>query len=167
MSFLHATYAASSLPGPVTALALLLTALAIIPPLYGTVFLLVIAYAIRFLPLALQTEEASLQQITPNLEHAARSLGAGHLRTQVKVIIPLIKKGISAAFIMVFLNAIKELPATLLLRPVGFDTLAVRVWLETSDNMYELAAPSALLIMLVSLPALWLLQRSWNKEIYQ
>lgn len=167
LSFLHATYAASSLPGPVAALALLLTALAIIPSLYGTIFLLIIAYAIRFLPLALQTEEASLQQITPNFEHAARSLGAGHLRTQVKVIIPLIKKGISAAFIMVFLNAIKELPATLLLRPVGFDTLAVRVWLETSDNMYELAAPSALLIMLVSLPALWLLQRSWNKEIYQ
>lgn len=162
LAFLHASYAASSLPGPVTALALLLTALAFIPSIYGSVILLITAYVIRFLPISLQAEEASLHQITPSLENAARSLGAGPIKTQIKVTIPLIRGGLLAAATMVFLNAIKELPATLLLRPIGFDTLAIRVWMETSENMYELAAPAALLMMLVALPALWLLRQSWG-----
>jgi iron(III) transport system permease protein len=73
------------------------------------------------------------------------------------------RNGFIAAWVLMFLQAIKELPATLLLRPVGFDTLAVRVWLEASEEYYQLAAPSALLIVVVGLPALaLLLSRDWR-----
>jgi len=79
------------------------------------------------------------------------------------VTLPLIRNGFIAAWVLMFLQTMKELPATLLLRPVGFDTLAIRVWLEASEEYYQLAAPSALLIVLVGLPALaLLLSRDWR-----
>ena len=71
--------------------------------------------------------------------------------------LPLIRNGFIVAWVLIFLQTMKELPATLLLRPVGFDTLAIRVWMEASEEYYQLAAPSALLIVLVGLPALILL----------
>ena len=77
--------------------------------------------------------------------------------------LPLVARPALAGCALVFLTAMKELPATLLLRPVGFDTLAIRVWLEASEEYYQLAAPSALLIVLVGLPALaLLLSRDWR-----
>ncbi len=107
--------------------------------------------------------EPALQQITPNLEEAARSLGFGPLRFLRTITLPLVRSGFVAAWVLMFLQSMKELPATLLLRPVGFDTLAVRVWLEASEEYYQLAAPSALLIVVMTLPALLLLvSKDWR-----
>jgi iron(III) transport system permease protein len=130
---------------------------------YGTAVILVIAYVLHFLPAGLQSLEPALQQVTPNLEEVARTLGLGVQETWRRVTLPLIRNGFLVAWVLIFLQTMKELPATLLLRPVGFDTLAIRVWLEASEEYYQLAAPSALLIVLVGLPALvLLLSRDWR-----
>ncbi len=160
---LQAAYAGYVLPGPVTALAVLVFVLNLMPFLYGTAIVLVVAYVLHFLPAGLQSIEPALQQITPNLEEAARTLGLGVRETWRRVTLPLVRNGFIAAWVLMFLQTMKELPATLLLRPVGFDTLAIRVWLEASEEYYKLAAPSALLIVLVGLPALaLLLSRDWR-----
>jgi iron(III) transport system permease protein len=160
---LQAAYAGYVLPGPVAALAVLVLFLKILPLFYGTVLVLIVAYVLHFLPAGLQSLEPSIQQLTPNLEEAARTLGLGARETWRRVTLPLIRHGVIVAWVLIFLHTMKELPATLLLRPVGFDTLAIRVWLEASEEYYQLAAPSALLIVLVGLPALFLLlSRDWR-----
>ena len=133
------------------------------PFLYGGVLILIVAYIIHYLPAGLQSMEPALQQVTPNLEEVSRSLGYSLGTTLRRVTLPLVRSGFIVAWVLMFLQAMKELPATLLLRPVGFDTLAVRVWLEASEEFYQLAAPSALLIIVVTLPALLLLiSRDWR-----
>lgn len=160
---LQAAYAGYALPGPVGALALLVIFSHLAPFWYGTAAVLVIAYVVHFLPAGLQSMEPALQQVTPNLEEASRSLGLGTAATLRRVTLPLVRGGFIAAWVMMFLQSMKELPATLLLRPVGFDTLAVRVWLEASEEYYQLAAPSALLIVIMTLPAiLLLLSKDWR-----
>jgi iron(III) transport system permease protein len=160
---LQAAYAGYVLPGPVAALAVLILFLKVLPFLYGTVIVLIVAYVLHFLPAGLQSLEPSIQQITPNLEEASRTLGLTVRDTWRRVTLPLIRNGVIVAWVLIFLQTMKELPATLLLRPVGFDTLAIRVWLEASEEYYQLAAPSALLIVLVGLPALvLLLSRDWR-----
>ena len=158
------SYTGYVLPGPVGALALLILISTFIPILYGGVTVLIIAYIIHFLPAGLQAMEPAIQQVTPNLEEVSRSLGKNLRQTIHAVTLPLVRKGFIVAWVLMFLQAMKELPATLLLRPVGFDTLAVRVWLEASEELYHLAAPAALLIVLVTLPALMLLvSKDWRK----
>jgi len=160
---LQAAYAGYVLPGPVAALAVLVLCLKLVPFFYGTVLVLILAYVLHFLPAGLQSLEPSIQQITPNLEEVARTLGLSARETVRHVTLPLIRNGVIVAWVLIFLQTMKELPATLLLRPVGFDTLAIRVWLEASEEYYQLAAPSALLIVLVGLPALALLiSRDWR-----
>ncbi|MGQ0667319.1 MAG: ABC transporter permease [Nitrospiraceae bacterium] len=160
---LQAAYAGYVLPGPVAALAVLVFVLKLMPFFYGTAVVLVVAYVLHFLPVGLQSLEPALQQITPNLEEVARTLRLGVQETWRRVTLPLIRNGFIVAWVLMFLQTMKELPATLLLRPVGFDTLAIRVWLEASEEYYQLAAPSALLIVLVGLPALvLLLSRDWR-----
>jgi iron(III) transport system permease protein len=160
---LHTAYAGYVLPGPVVALALLVLFAQLAPWWYGTALVLTCAYVVHFLPAGLQSLEPALQQVNPNLEEAARSLGESPMRVLRRITLPLIKNGFLAAWVLMFLQSMKELPATLLLRPVGFDTLAVRVWLEASEEYYQLAAPSALLIVLLALPALWLLvAKDWR-----
>ncbi len=160
---LQAAYTGYVLPGPVGALALLVLFSHLAPFWYGSVTILVIAYIVHFLPAGLQSMEPALQQVTPNLEEVARSLGLGLFRSIRRVTLPLVRNGFIVAWVLMFLQSLKELPATLLLRPVGFDTLAVRVWLEASEEYYQLAAPSALLLVLLTLPALMLLvSKDWR-----
>lgn len=160
---LQAAYAGYVLPGPVAALAVLALFTNLAPFLYGSIVVLIAAYVIHFLPAGLQALEPAIQQVTPNLEEVARTLGLRLHHVVRRVTLPLIRHGFTAAWVLMFLHAMKELPATLLLRPVGFDTLAIRVWLEASEEYYQLAAPSALLIVLLSLPALALLAaRDWR-----
>jgi iron(III) transport system permease protein len=144
-------------------LALLVLFSQVAPFWYGSIVVLVVAYIVHFLPAGLQSLEPALQQVTPNLEEAARSLGLSTRETLQRVTLPLVRNGFIAAWVLMFLHCMKELPATLLLRPVGFDTLAIRVWLEASEEYYQLAAPSALLIVVLTLPALMLLvPKDWR-----
>ncbi len=160
---LQGAYIGYVLPGPVAALALLMLFTDMIPLLYGTVVVLILAYLIHYLPAGLQAMESALQQVNPNLEEAARNLGAKGIRTFIQITFPLVRKGFSAAWLLMFLLCMKELPATLLLRPIGFDTLAVRIWLEASEELYQLAAPPALLIVILSIPAVFLLsKKNWQ-----
>ena len=149
-----------ALPGVIVALGIIFTFNTYIPWLYNTFYLISIAYVVRFLPQAMQYGEASLSQVSPRIDEAARSLGYKPWNVLSKVIVPLISPGLLAGGGLVFVSAIKELPATLILRPPGFDTLAVRVWVEASDAVYHMAAPAALMVVLVSiLPLKWMLSK--------
>jgi len=159
MACVHLSSVGFVLPGPVIALGILSFILAWLAPLYGTLAALLLALVIRFLPLAVQSQEAALQQLTPSIEQAGRVLGATPLQNLFRVVLPVIKGGMVSAWVLVFIDALKELPATLLLRPVGFDTLPVRIWIEASEEMLELAAPAGLMIVVGTLPVIWFLMR--------
>lgn len=121
---------------------------------------LVYAYLVRFMAVAYHPVEASLEKVTPSMDMAARSLGmsaAGALR---RVHLPLIRTGMLTGAVLVFVDVMKELPATLLLRPLGYDTLAVRVWQMTSESLWEEAALPALTIVLAGLLPILLLIRA-------
>jgi iron(III) transport system permease protein len=108
-----------------------------------------------------QAVSASLAQVPPAVEEAARSLGRRPERAFVEATLPLIVPGLVAGWALVFLTSLKELPATLLLRPAGFDTLPVRIWINSSEGIVTLAAPLALvLIFCASLPLYLLLRRT-------
>ncbi|UCE88148.1 MAG: ABC transporter permease subunit, partial [Pseudomonadota bacterium] len=139
--------------------------LSVLPILYGTLVALVMAMVIRFLPLAVQSQEAAVQQLTPSVEQAGRSLGATPLENLWRVILPMLRGGMISAWVLVFIDTLKELPATLILRPTGFDTLPVRIWIEASEEMLELAAPAALMLVVGTLPVLWLLMRPGHREL--
>lgn len=149
-----------ALPGVVVALSLVLVVNRAFPFLYGTAFVVVIAYILRHMPQAVRASEAALTQISPSMEEAARSLGRTSTQTFLQVTLPLILPGLLAGGALVFLTSLKELPATLLLRPAGFDTLAVRVWIWAEEGFYIQAAPAALLLILTSIiPLSFLLKR--------
>ncbi len=155
--YLRASYAGYVLPGPIIGVGVLFMAMHLFTPLYGTVAVVVLAYLIRFLPQGLQAQESAFHQIQPNLEEAARTCGASFHRALLRVVFPLVKTGVLTGWVLVFVSGMKELPATLLLRPLGFDTLAVRIWMETSEEFYELAAPAALVLIAVTAPLLAIL----------
>ncbi|GAB4497590.1 MAG: iron ABC transporter permease [Anaerolineales bacterium] len=149
-----------AIPGVVIALSLVLLVNRFLPFLYATPFVVVIAYVLRHMPQAVRASESALGQLSPSLEEASRVMGRTSLQTLFQVILPLILPGLLAGGSLVFLTSLKELPATLLLRPAGFDTLAVRVWVWAGEGFYFQAAPAALLLVLVSaLPLSFLLRR--------
>jgi len=117
----------------------------------GTLFILVIGYLVRFTAIAVGSIYSSLAQVSPTLDLAARSLGNSAGQTIRRVNIPLIKKGMLTAFILVFIEAMKELPTALLLRPFNFETLATYVYQFVSDEMIEYAALPALVIVVMGL----------------
>jgi iron(III) transport system permease protein len=119
--------------------------------LTGTVIGLFTAYTVRFLALAWSAVEASLLRVPRQLDEAARGLGADRLDVLARVHVPLMRAGLATASLLVFTEVMKELPATLLLRPLGGDTLAVSVWQATSESLFKTAALPALLIVLVGL----------------
>jgi iron(III) transport system permease protein len=119
--------------------------------LTGTVIGLFYAYLVRFLALAWGAVETSLLRVPRQLDEAARGLGADRLDVLARVHVPLMRAGLATAALLVFVEVMKELPATLLLRPLGGDTLAVAVWQATSESLFETAALPALLIVLVGL----------------
>src|ERR671910_317732 len=119
--------------------------------LTGTVIGLFYAYLVRFLALAWGAVEAGLTRIPRQLDEAARGLGADRLDVLARVHVPLLRAGLATAALLVFVEVMKELPATLLLRPTGGDTLAIAVWQATAESLFETAALPALLIVLVGL----------------
>jgi iron(III) transport system permease protein len=108
-----------------------------------------------------QTLDASLGKIPPSLDDAARSLGAGAAGTLRRVHLPLLRGGFGTALILVFVETMKEMPATLLLRPFGFDTLAVGVWELTAESLWADAAVPALAIVAAGLGPVFLAIR-WS-----
>lgn len=144
-------YAGYALPGVIVALGFIFIFNKHIPFLYGTFYMIALAFVVRFLPQAMQAGEASLSLISPRIDEAARSLGYPPWKVMFKVILPNMLPGVLAGGALVFVSSIKELPATLMLRPPGFDTLAVRIYFEASESIYHLAAPAALLLILVSI----------------
>ncbi|MFT4917221.1 MAG: iron(III) transport system permease protein [Yoonia sp.] len=133
--------------------------------LTGTAGVLVMAYVVRFFAIAQGAADAAFGRVSPSLPMAARSLGqtaGGALR---RVYMPLMQASIGSALLLVFVDAVKELPATLLLRPFGYDTLATRVHAKASLENISEAAPAALMITLVGLVAVILLARAQKEGL--
>jgi iron(III) transport system permease protein len=155
----RSTYFANALPGIVVALALVTVSIRLVQPAYQTYALLVAAYAIMFLPRAVVSVRAALEQAPPILDEVSHSLGHGPLATARRVTLPLILPGLGAGAALVFLSVVTELTATLLLAPIGTSTLATEFWSHSSSVAYGAAAPYALLMVLISLPATFVLSR--------
>ncbi len=128
--------------------------------LSGTIFALVFAYVVRFLAVAYGAVEASLGNIQPTMDMAARSLGASPGRTLWRIHLPLIRGSLLAGATIVFVDTMKELPATLILRPFNFDTLATHVYQFASDELLEQSALAALTIVLAGVLPVILLSRA-------
>lgn len=153
----RATFTAHALPGIVVALALVAVSVRAVRPLYQTLPLLLLGYAILFLPRAVVSIRSSLEHAQPVLEDVARSLGQRPLGVLARVTLPLLRNGLGAGAALVFLAVSTELTATLLLAPIGTSTLATQFWSASTSLAYGAAAPYALLLVLISLPATWLL----------
>jgi iron(III) transport system permease protein len=150
----------SALPGIAVALALVFVGARLGAPIYQSLGLLLAAYVIRFMPYGLASTRASLDAVNPRLEEAARSLGRRPLNASLTVVLPLARSGVLAGAALVFLSTIKELPATLLLKPIGFETLATEIWKGTAIGAYSAVAPSALALIVIATPLVYLL--SWR-----
>ncbi len=149
-----------ALPGLVTALALVFFGARLVPILYQTHVMLVFAYIVLFLPLAIGPLRVSLLQVNPGMEEAGRTLGRRSLEVFRTITAPLLRPGILAGSALVFLSAMKELPATLLLSPLNFSSLATDVWAASSEAFFARAALPALLLVCVSaIPMIFLIGR--------
>ncbi|MCP5420514.1 MAG: iron ABC transporter permease [Gammaproteobacteria bacterium] len=131
--------------------------------LSGTVFAVIFAYVVRFLALSLGAIQASLSKVTSNMDMAARALGHGPASTLARVHLPLIRGGVLTAALVVFVDCMKELPATLILRPFNFDTLATYVFQFASDELLAECALAALLIVASGLIPVFLLSRTLSR----
>ena len=155
----RATYIGYALPGIVVALAFVFFGANFLPAVYQSIPLVVLAYVVLFLPQATEPLRSSLLQVGPGIEEAGRALGRGKLEVFARITAPLISRGALAGAALVFLTAMKELPATLLLRPTGFETLATRVWTGATAGLYSKAAGPALLLVIICAVPLYILAR--------
>ena len=150
-------YAVHALPGIVVALALVFFGVRFAQPFYQELPLLVAAYVVLFLPLAVGAVRSAVAQSSRRAEDVARSLGYGTWSLLRKVTLPVSGPGVAAGAAMVWLTCMKELPATLLLRPTGMDTLATRLWSETGVRAFGEAAPYAIMLVVIAMiPTWWL-----------
>ncbi len=147
-------YLALGLPGIVVGLSLVFFSLSVMPALYQTGFVLAFAYGVLFMPKAIGAIRSATAQVPTSLEDVSRTLGYGQLQTWWLVTARLARPGIFAGALLVAVTAMKELPATLLLRPTGTDTLAIELWSRTDVSAYGAAAPyAAALILVAAVPA--------------
>lgn len=164
----HASYIGYGLPGIVIALSLVFFGAKYLGrnsflSLYQTLTMLIFAYSVRFLPQAVGAIRTSLEQISPRLSDAAQSLGHGRFRTFGRVTLPLLNSGIWTGAALVFLTTIKELPATLILGPTGFPTLATQIWSATEEAFFARAAAPSLILLLVSTLSMVIILRQEEK----
>lgn len=145
-----------ALPGVVIGLALVSLG-SKLGALYQTTFLLAFAYALLFLAKAVASMTSSLSRVPSSVKEVAATLGMNQWSVVRKVIVPIAAPGIGLGTVLVFLTAMKELPATLMLRPTGFETLATQIWSSSSINRFNEAAPFALILVLVAaIPSFYL-----------
>lgn len=148
-------YLTHALPGVVIALSFVFLVNLSMPALYQTSFLVILAYIALFLPNAVAVLKVPISQVPTGVEEVSRTLGSSPMQTVRRVIVPAAWPGILGASAFVALTVIKELPATLILRPTGIETLATRLWSATSVGSFSAAAPYALLLIIVAgIPAL-------------
>lgn len=152
-------YIIHGLPGVVVALAMVFMSIHLVPALYQGVTVLLLAYAILFLPLAQSSLRASAELVSPQLEAVARGLGRRPFAAFLTVTLPNIAPGIGAALALMVLEIARELTATLMLAPTGVNTLATEVWSHTYDSEYAAAAPFAALLVLVSIVPVYVFTR--------
>jgi iron(III) transport system permease protein len=124
---------------------------------------LVCAYTIRFMAISVGSVESGLARIPPSLEQASRLLGENQIGTFRRVHLPLLRPALAASALLIFVDAMKELPATLLLRPMNFETLATWLYAEAARGTYEEGAVAALAIVLAGLLPVILLARTHLK----
>ena len=161
----RASFMGYALPGVVVALALVFFGANFVRPVYGTIWLVAFAYLVLFFPAALGVARSSLAQIKPSVEEAARGLGHSPLRVMLTVTAPLMRSGLLMGAALVFLLAAKELPATLILGPLGFKTLATAVWSASSEAFFaQAAAPAITLVLLSSLPVTVIIMRERRRD---
>ncbi len=152
-------YLPQALPGLVVALGLVFFSVHYLFALYQSTLLLIVAYAVLFLPLAVIGVRSSMGQAPTRLEEIGRSLGRRPVSVWLRVTLPLIAPGLLAAFALVFISSATELTATLLLRPTGVNTLATQFWVYSTDFAYGAAAPYAALMVAISAIPAYLLSR--------
>ena len=128
--------------------------------LTGSIVALVYAYLVRFLAVALQTVDAGLSKVTPSMDDAARGLGLSPARTLFRVHVPIVRASLLTAGLLVFVDVMKELPATIIMRPFNFDTLAVQAYNFAADERLAEAATASLVIVAVGLLPLFILCRA-------
>ena len=143
-------YISFALPGIAIALAFVFFGARYASALYQTTSLLLLAYLVLYLSPALGSVRSSLLQISPRIEEAARGLGNSPIRAFSSITLPIARPGLLAGWSLVFLLVMKELPATLILSPVGFNTLATSIWSAASEAFFARAALPALLLIAVS-----------------
>ncbi|WP_462157278.1 ABC transporter permease [Pseudoalteromonas sp. GB56] len=132
--------------------------------LSGTLFAIIFAYVVRFYAIAHGSIESSFSRISPNLDMASQSMGRSPRQTLTSVHIPILRRGILTAALLVFIECMKELPAALLLRPFNFETLATHVFQYVSDEQLELASVAAVFIVVVGLVPLYFINRSMEHK---
>ena len=147
-------YTGNVLPGIVIALALVFFASQNALGLYQSLPLLILGYVIRYLPLSIGSTQSAFAQINPHFEEAAHSLGLSSWETIARITVPLARSGIIAGLALVFLNVMKELPTTLILRPIGFRTFATRIWAAYDEAFLSSIAVPGLLLTVASALAL-------------
>ena len=149
----QSTYVTHALPGIVIAISMVFIGVRLLEPIYLQTPLLVIAYVALFLPVAVGSIRSAAEQIPDSLDEISRSLGLRQMAIVRRVTVPLLAPGLLSAGALVLLAGMKELPATMLLRPTGSETLATRLWTYTSVSDYAGAGPYALaIIIFVSIP---------------
>ncbi|TVR22837.1 MAG: iron ABC transporter permease [Anaerolineaceae bacterium] len=153
----NTAYMGNALPGVVIGLALVYFGIRVLPGLYQTMPILIAGYLLRFLPFTLASTSGALTQINPSIEEAARGLGLRPHQVIWRVTLPMAWTGILAGVALVFLNTMKELPATLMLRPTGFDTLSTRIWTASDVGSYGLIGLPGLVLIAVSCLSLTLI----------
>lgn len=159
------SYLGHALPGVVVALALVALSLQFFPAAYQSLPVLLAAYAVLFLPKSIGASRAAAAAVPPALEETARTLGDGPLRTWCRVTLPAMLPGILAGWVLVATAVAKELPATLMLRPLGLETLATTLWAKTSLGAYGAAAPVGVLLIVAGIVPALLLARSLSRSI--
>jgi len=156
----RAAYASYCLPPVVVALSLVSFGVHALPALYGTLAMLIFAHAVRFLPQAVGPVQGAFVDLSPRLSEAGASLGRSPVAVARHVVLPLARPGLVAGATLVFLTAMKELPATLLLAPIGFQTLSTRIWAEAAEGRFGAGAlPSLALVLVSAASVVWTLRQ--------
>lgn len=133
------------------------------PIVQGSLGLMIVAYAIRFLAAGFGSVDSAMQRITPSIGEAARTMGVKGLSLLRRIYLPMLNKGLVTGAILVLVDVMKEMPITLMMRPFGWDTLAVKIFEYTSEGEWELAAIPAVVLILVGLVPVLLLTRQSEK----